>query len=115
MNRVHDKVCIVTGAALGIGQACAIRLAEERACVALFDVLDAEGEALAKGLIARGLPARYWHVDVADEASVRTGIDAAAAHFGALHVLVNNAGIAGPNRPTHELTEAEWDRVQAVN
>ena len=115
MNRVQDKVCIVTGAALGIGRACAIRLAEEGARVALFDVLDAEGEALVVELAARGLPARYWHVDVADERSVRAGIDAAVAHFGAMHVLVNNAGIAGPNRPTHELTEAEWDRVQAVN
>ena len=115
MNRVQDKVCIVTGAALGIGRACATRLAEEGARVALFDVLDAEGEALAEALLARGFGARYWHVDVADEASVRTAIDAAAAHFGAVHVLVNNAGIAGPNRPTHELTEAEWDRVQAVN
>jgi NAD(P)-dependent dehydrogenase (short-subunit alcohol dehydrogenase family) len=115
MNRLRDKVCIVTGAALGIGRACATRLAEEGARVALFDVLDTEGEALAQALMARGFPARYWHVDVADEAAVHGAIDAAVAHFGALHVLVNNAGIAGANRPTHELTEAEWDRVQAVN
>ena len=115
MNRVQDKVCIVTGAALGIGRACASRLAEEGARMALFDVLDAEGAALADELVARGFPARYWHVDVTDEASVRTAIDAVAMHFGGVHVLVNNAGIAGPNRPTHELTEAEWDRVQAVN
>ena len=115
MNRIQGKVCIITGAALGIGAACVRRLAEEGGSVALFDVLDAEGEALAADLVARGLPARYWHVDVADEAAVHAGIDAVAAHFGAVHVLVNNAGIAGPNRPTHELTEAEWDRVQAVN
>ena len=115
MNRLQDKVCIVTGAALGIGRACVTRLAEEGARVALFDVLDTEGNALAEELLARGFPARYWHVDVADEASVHGAIDAAAAHFGALHVLVNNAGIAGVNKPTHELTEAEWDRVQAVN
>ena len=38
-----------------------------------------------------------------------------AARSGAVHVLVNNAGIAGVNKPTHELTEAEWDHVQAVN
>jgi NAD(P)-dependent dehydrogenase (short-subunit alcohol dehydrogenase family) len=111
----RDKVCIVTGAALGIGRACALRLAEEGARVALFDVLDDEGTALAETLRTRGFRAGYWHVDVAKEASVRGGIDAVAAHFGAVHVLVNNAGIAGVNRPTHELTEAEWDRVQAVN
>ena len=115
MNRIQGKVCIITGAALGIGAACASRLAEEGASVALFDVLDAEGETLAADLAARGFPARYWHVDVAEEASVHAAIDAVAGHFGAVNVLVNNAGIAGPNRPTHELTEAEWDRVQAVN
>ena len=115
MKRVADKVCIVTGAALGIGRACVTRLAEQGARVALFDVVDDEGTALAETLRLRGFAARYWHVDVSSESSVRTAIDAVAAHFGGVHVLVNNAGIAGVNKPTHELTEAEWDRVQAVN
>lgn len=115
MNRTIDKVCIVTGAALGIGRACAQRLAEEGARVALFDVLDEPGRALEHALKARGFDVAYWHVDVADESAVAAAIAEVAQHFGALHVLVNNAGIAGVNRPTHELTEAEWDRVQAVN
>jgi len=115
MNRVKDKVCIVTGAALGIGQACARRLAEEGARTALFDVLDAEGEALARELRASGTDAGYWHVDVSSEASVASAIEAVVARFGGVDVLVNNAGIAGPNKPTHELTVEEWDRVQAVN
>ena len=72
MSRTQDKVCIVTGAALGIGRACAIRLGEQGAKIALFDRLDAEGEALAAELNARGIAARYWHVDVASEDSVRT-------------------------------------------
>ena len=52
---------------------------------------------------------------MASESQVQAAIDAAAARFGGLHGLVNNAGIAGPSRPTHEITEAEWDRVQSVN
>jgi len=115
MNRVKDKVCIVTGAALGIGHACATRLAEEGAKIALFDMLDTEGEALAAELRGRGFDAGYWHVDVSSEASVTTAIEAVVERFGALHVLVNNAGIAGANKPTHEITLEEWDRVQAVN
>jgi NAD(P)-dependent dehydrogenase (short-subunit alcohol dehydrogenase family) len=115
MNRLKDKVCVITGAALGIGRACALRMAEEGAEVALFDMLDAEGEALAAELVRQGHRAAYWHVDVASEADVARAIDAVAARFGAVHVLVNNAGIAGPSKPTHEITEAEWDRVQAVN
>ena len=115
MNRVKDKVCIVTGAALGIGRACALRLAQEGARIAVFDVLDIEGEDLATGLKAQGFDAAYWHVDVASEAEVARAIADVAARFGAVNVLVNNAGIAGANKPTHELTEAEWDHVQAVN
>jgi NAD(P)-dependent dehydrogenase (short-subunit alcohol dehydrogenase family) len=90
-------------------------MAEEGACVAIFDVLDAEGEALAGALRASGREAAFWHVDVTDEAAVKTAIDAAAARFGGLQVLVNNAGISGSPKPTDEVTEAEWDRVQAVN
>lgn len=115
MNRAKNKTCIVTGAALGIGNACAQRLADEGANLALFDVLDEAGQALADELQARGAKARYWHVDVSSERAVREAVDGAAAHFGAVHVLVNNAGIAGASKPTHEITEEEWDWVQAVN
>jgi len=115
MHRVKDRVCIVTGAALGIGQDCARRLAEEGAQLALFDVLDEAGRALAEELRSRGAPARYWHVDVASERSVHGAIDGVAEHYGAIHVLVNNAGIAGINKPTHEVSEEEWDRVQSIN
>lgn len=115
MNRVKGKVCIVTGGALGIGRACAERLGEEGAKVAVLDVLDTEGEALVAELRGRGVDARYWHVDVASEQNVKTAIDQAAALFGGLHVLINNAGISGSTKPTHEISEAEWDHVQAVN
>jgi NAD(P)-dependent dehydrogenase (short-subunit alcohol dehydrogenase family) len=115
MNRVENKVCIVTGAALGIGRACALRLAEEGARIALFDVDDQAGSALAAELQAAGKAARFWHVDVSSERAVSEAIDEVVAHFGAVHVLVNNAGIAGANKPTHEISEQEWDRVQAIN
>ena len=115
MDRVRNKICIVTGAAAGIGRACVARLVDEGAQLALFDVDDDAGRAFAGELHARGLPARYWHVDVTDESSVHGAIDGVAEHYGGIHVLVNNAGIAGANKPTDQMTEAEWDRVQAVN
>jgi len=115
MDRVKGKTCIVTGGALGIGRACAEHLAGEGGAIALLDLHDAEGEAVCADIRSRGGRARYWHVDVADEASVKAAIDAAAAEFGGVHVLVNNAGISGSTKLTHEITEAEWDRVQAVN
>ncbi len=115
MNRLKGKTAIVTGAALGIGKACAIRLAEEGAGVALLDLHDSEGAAVVGELERRGLKARYWRCDVSKETEVSRAIGEAAAHFGRIDVLVNNAGISGANKPTHELTEAEWDQVQAVN
>jgi NAD(P)-dependent dehydrogenase (short-subunit alcohol dehydrogenase family) len=115
MDRVKDKVCIVTGGALGIGRACVERLGQEGAKVAVFDVLDTEGNALIAELRGRGIKARYWHVDVASEQNVKTAIDQVAVLFDGLHVLINNAGISGSTKLTHDITEAEWDRVQAVN
>ncbi|MCF7220351.1 SDR family NAD(P)-dependent oxidoreductase [Marilutibacter chinensis] len=115
MSRVSGKTCIVTGAAMGIGAACVRRLAEHGATVALFDMQDDAAEELLAELLAWGADAHYWHVDVAREKEVRAAIDEVVARFGSLHVLVNNAGIAGINKPTHEISEKEWDRVQAVN
>ena len=114
-QRVKGKVCIVTGAALGIGCACVRRLAEAGASLALFDVLDDAGRALVDELQASGRQAHYWHVNVAREAEVKAAIDGVADRYGAIDVLVNNAGIAGANKPTHDITEQEWDLVQSVN
>ncbi len=115
MNRLAGKVAVVTGAALGLGRASCIRMAEEGAAIAVLDMLEAEGQALAAELAAQGHPARFWRCDVSSEAEVARVINEVAAHFGRLDVLVNNAGVSGASKPTHEITEAEWDWVQAIN
>lgn len=115
MNRLSGKVAVITGAAVGLGRATAIRMAEEGASVALLDVREAGGLELVEMLRERGLSAAWWHCDVSSEAEVRTVVDKVVAHFGRLDILVNNAGVAGVDKPTHEITEAEWDWVQAIN
>ena len=115
MNRLQDKVAIITGAALGLGAATARRMAQEGAAVAVLDLLDADGETLAAQIRGLGQAARYWRCDVSNEAEVARVIDEVAAAFGHIDILVNNAGVAGVNKPTHEITEAEWDWVQAIN
>ncbi|MGH7724251.1 MAG: SDR family NAD(P)-dependent oxidoreductase [Candidatus Eiseniibacteriota bacterium] len=115
MNRVAGKVAIVTGGALGIGRAACLMLAREGASVAVTDVLDSEGAKLTEEIRTAGGRAKYWHLDVAKEDEVRRVIAEVVQEFGRLDVLVNNAGISGASKPTEEITEAEWDRVQAVN
>jgi NAD(P)-dependent dehydrogenase (short-subunit alcohol dehydrogenase family) len=115
MNRLLGRTAIVTGGAVGIGKACVIRMAEEGAKVAIFDLLESEGRNLSSGLTDKGHDAAFWRVDVRDEHALKTAIDAAASRFGGLNALVNNAGIAGSPKPTEQVSETEWDRVQSVN
>lgn len=115
MERVKDKVVIVTGGALGIGREACILLAKEGAKVAVTDILDKEGKNLIEEIKGSGGLAKYWHLNVADEQEVEKVYSEVAKEFGKLDATVNNAGIAGVNKPTHELTEAEWDQVMDIN
>ena len=115
MRRVEGKVALVTGAALGIGSAAARMLAKEGARVAATDVLGKEGEQLVREINAGGGEARYWNLDVAKEDQVRDVVADVLRAYGRIDILVNNAGISGANKPTHEISEAEWDRVQSIN
>jgi len=115
MDRLKDKVAIVTGAALGIGRATAMLFAKEGAKVALTDVLDNEGREAVREITGAGGEAGYWHLDVAHENEVSRVMSEVAGKWGKIDILVNNAGISGANAPTHEITEEEWDRVMGVN
>ncbi|MBW8302571.1 MAG: SDR family NAD(P)-dependent oxidoreductase, partial [Brevundimonas sp.] len=115
MNRLIDKVAVITGGAVGLGRATAIRMVEEGASVAILDVLDSAGLELVEMLRERALPVAYWHCDVSSEREVQAVMQEVVEHFGRIDILVNNAGVAGVNKPTHEITEAEWDWVQAIN
>ena len=115
MNRVAGKVAVVTGGALGIGRAAALRLAEEGAAVAVLDINDDAGKAVATEIENAGGKAGYWHVDITDEEAIRRCYDEVAERLGGLHVLVNNAGIAGVNKPTDEVSREEWEALFNIN
>ena len=59
--------------------------------------------------------AEYWHLDVSNEKEVEKVISEVHARLGGINVLVNNAGIAGVNKPTHEMSEGEWDTVMETS
>lgn len=115
MGRIDNKIAIVTGGAKGIGSATCRILAEEGGMVAVTDIIDDEGRQVAEEIENAGGMVKYWHLDVADENQVEKVFGDVASEFGGIDVLVNNAGIAGPSKPTHELTEEEWNRVFTIN
>ncbi len=115
MSRVKNKVVIVTGGALGIGRETCLLLAKEGAKVAVADLLDKEGQKLVDEIKELGGEAKFWHLDVTNEENVKEVYAGVFKEFGRLDGSVNNAGIAGVDKPTHELTESEWDVVMNVN
>jgi glucose 1-dehydrogenase len=109
--KLHQKVAIVTGAAQGIGLACARRFIQEGAQVMLADINEATGSAAARQL---GDNACFFKADVSIAADVAALTDAALANFGRIDILLNNAAV------THaadflELTEEDFDRVLRIN
>ncbi|MBM3325273.1 MAG: glucose 1-dehydrogenase [Calditrichaeota bacterium] len=115
MRRVEGEVTVVTGGALGIGHAACLLLAKEGAKVAVTDVLEKEGNEVAREIERNGGSAKFWRLDVTSEAEVKRVFAEVQKTFGNITILVNNAGISGANKPTHEITEEEWDQVMAVN
>ncbi len=113
--RVPGKSVIVTGAGSGIGEGIARRLAAEGARVVVNDINDEAGMRVAQQIRADGGVADYQHADMTQGAEVRQLVARALALHGRLDVFVNNAGWTHRNRPLLEVSEAEFDRLYAVN
>lgn len=113
MGRGHQgKVAVITGAATGIGQAYAARMAEEGVQIAIVD-LDEASETLA-AVEAAGGTGRTYQCDVSDPDAVATMAKSVLGDFGQVDILINNAGIY-PLQPFGEFSFAEWRRVIATN
>lgn len=111
---LQGRVAVVTGAAQGIGAACARRLARDGAAVALWDRVDARCSELAVSLSADGARAIALHCDVSSKSEVDAALAATLKAFGRVDALVNNAGIFKASEFL-DITEADWDAVLDVN
>ncbi|RTL70202.1 MAG: glucose 1-dehydrogenase [Hyphomicrobiales bacterium] len=111
---LQGKVAIVTGAAAGIGAACARKLAAAGASIVATDLDRARGESLVASLEAMGTKATFIQHDVCDEAAWPTVTAAAMERFGRLDIMVANAGIAIAG-PIETMRLEDWRKQQAVN
>ena len=115
MDRMAGKVAIVTGAAQGIGLATSRLLAKEGAMVAVTDIQADAGHKAVEEINQTGGTAQFWQLDTTDEQAIKKVFAEVVNAYGHLDVLVNNAGISGVNKPTHEVTLEEWNRVISIN
>jgi len=111
---LQGQVALVTGAARGIGRACALALAQAGADVALGLREAQTGGDLAREIEALGRRALRLQMDVTRLDQIRQAVEAAAAHFGRLDILVNNAGL-GPSNLAEDVREEDFDLTLAVN
>lgn len=113
-GRLEGKVAMVTGAGQGIGRGIALSLAQEGAHVVVNDIVWDTAQATAEEVKRLGRRSLAVQADVSQSTQVRELVDRASEEFDAVHILINNAGIAVPAFIT-ELSEETWDRTLQIN
>ena len=114
MGRLAGKIALATGGARGIGRATVEKFVAEGARVVFGDLDEAAGRQTEAELSTAGVGADFCGLDVTNEENVARAIDGAVARYGTLDILINNAGVNAYFDAT-QMTEAEWDRVFAVD
>ncbi|MCE2499343.1 MAG: glucose 1-dehydrogenase [Dehalococcoidia bacterium] len=114
MARLEGKVALISGGARGQGAVEARMFAEEGASVVIGDILDEQGRQTEAELQELGYNVTYVHLDVTSESDWEAAVQTAVSAYGKLDVLLNNAGIL-IRKNIEETTEADWDRIFAVN
>ena len=116
MKNLAGKVVLVTGGSSGLGEAAAVKFAEEGARVVIAARRVDQSKQVVQRIIDSGGEAHFVQADVSRAADVENMVKAAMEKFGRLDCAVNNAGIAGPRlTQVADITEAQWDEVMGVN
>jgi len=112
---LDGKVAIITGAAMGMGEATARLFAEAGARVVVADFNEEKGRAVVDDITATGAEALFVKVDISQSAQVEAMVAATVERFGRLDVAINNAALTPDDKPVAEFDEAYWDRLMSVD
>lgn len=115
MKRLQDKIVFITGGNSGIGKASALEAAREGATIVIADLEKNDHTQTMQELVATGATCVFIPIDVTDVNSVKKAINTTVEKFGRLDIAFNNAGIGGVYSGIHDMEEAIWDRLIAVN
>jgi NAD(P)-dependent dehydrogenase (short-subunit alcohol dehydrogenase family) len=113
--RLANKVALITGAAMGMGEAAARLFAAQGAAVAVLDVNEEGAQATARRIADAGGRSLAIHADVSDEKDVKAAVDATVARLGKLDILYNNAGVDIGGAPTADYSLETFDRIISIN
>lgn len=114
MKRLENNIAIITGGAMGIGKATALRFAREGARVAIWDVNQEKAQAVVDQIKAEGGMAKFYPVNTMDQEQVTAAAAAVNSDFGRIDILINNAGITRDSS-LKKMTRDQWDLVIGVN
>ena len=115
MGRLDGKVAFISGGARGMGAEEARLFAQQGAKVAIGDIIEEDGRKVEAEINEAGGECLFVRLDVTSEANWQDAIAATVSRFGALHILVNNAGIGGVGGLVEDTTVEDWDRVMDIN
>jgi len=114
MNRLKNKIAVITGGGSGIGKSTALRFSREGATVAIWDWNKENSEVLCKEIVNNGGRAHFYHVNTADYSSVEKAAKECLEKLGRVDILINNAGIVR-DASLHKMTIQQWQDVIDVN
>ena len=115
MKKLANKIVFITGGNSGIGKAACLEAAREGATVVVADLVSKEHDETVREIRELGAECMFVPIDVSDVESVKKAINATVEKYGRLDVAFNNAGIGAPYSGIHDMPEAVWDRVIAIN
>jgi NAD(P)-dependent dehydrogenase (short-subunit alcohol dehydrogenase family) len=112
---LEGRVAVITGGAVGMGRAIALKFAEEGGSIVIADISESMGKKTADEVLKKGREAIYVPCDVTNNSQVQAMVDAAVNKFGKIDILINSAGALGTMWSLEDVTEEDWDRIIDLN